>query len=62
MEFVKYLKPTKAAFDTALFNQWEKKEISTKEAIKRFKYNNEMDIEITESEFVEWLNSLGYWR
>lgn len=50
--------------DVALFNRWERGEISTGQCIKWFKKNNKMPerIIIGEAEFTVWLRSLGYIR
>lgn len=50
--------------DKALFKDWEKGKIGTKEAIRRFKSSNEIPerMIINDYEFEQWLGSLGYRR
>lgn len=50
--------------DKALFNAWERGEISTVRCLQRFRRNNRqsLDIDISLDEFSQWLRSLGYIR
>lgn len=66
MEIYKLLHPQQlsATRDKLTFNNWADGVITTKQAIKEFKENNqfENDEYIDENEFIIWLRSLGYWR
>lgn len=50
--------------DKALFNAWERGEISTIRCLQRFRRNNRqsLDIDISLDDFSGWLRSLGYIR
>lgn len=50
--------------DKALFNAWERGEISTIRCLQRFRRNNRqsLDIDISLEDFSGWLRSLGYIR
>ncbi len=48
--------------DKNLFKKWESKQITTNEAIRDFKINNNIEEEIGETEFVLWMNSIGWSR
>lgn len=50
--------------DKALFNAWERGEISTIRCLQRFRRNNRqsLDIDISPDDFSGWLRSLGYIR
>ena len=50
--------------DKALFNAWERGEISTIRCLQRFRHNNRqsLDIDISLEDFSGWLRSLGYIR
>lgn len=60
----RYLKRSGRARDIKAFNQYMKGEISIKECIDCFRYNNKISprMPILEDEFREWLWTLGYRR
>lgn len=62
MEIGKMLKSGdgKATIDKCTFNAWEEKQISDEMALEWFKKNNMIDSPISTSDFVYWLESLGY--
>ena len=62
MEIGKMLKSgdDKARSDKCTFNAWEKKQLSDASALDRFKQNNMIGCSISTSDFVYWLESLGY--
>jgi hypothetical protein len=64
IDWVKYLLPSGAAGDTAIFNKWASGRITTGEAIKRMKKNNNMPhyVNVEPDEWVRWVNGLGYRR
>lgn len=50
----------KATSDKGTFNAWEEKQITDEMALERFKKNNKIEESISTSDFVYWLESLGY--
>ena len=50
--------------DCTIFNSWADRNISTFRAIELFRISNKIrpEVEISEEEFTQWLNSLGYFR
>ena len=62
--WVKYLMPSSALEDKAIFNRWACGQISTGTAIKRMKTNNNMPhyVNIEPDEWVQWVKGLGYRR
>lgn len=65
MDFSKLLKKevNAARIDSTIFNKWLSKQITTSEAIRRFKENNDIDPDlfIDPLEFASYLSSLGYY-
>lgn len=53
-----------AHLDSAVFHAWERGEISTASCIRKFRENNEVrkDVDISQTEFEIWLNSIGFRR
>lgn len=53
-----------SAQDSTTFHDWESGRISTAVCIKRFRKHNSVrpDVDISQVEMEEWLNSLGYRR
>lgn len=53
-----------SAQDSTTFHDWECGRISTATCIKRFRKHNSVrpDVDISQVEMEEWLNSLGYRR
>ena len=62
MNIAKYLKRGNEKYDCKLFMEWEKEEISTAEALEKFKWNNKIEVNIEPGEFERFLGSLGYFR
>ena len=66
MEIAYYLKKgyNNAQCDKILFLRWEDGEIDLPQTMRLFKRNNDINssVNISETEFENWLNSLGYLR
>lgn len=62
MEIGKMLKSgdDKVISDKCTFHAWEENQISDEMALERFKKNNTIGCSISTSDFVYWLESLGY--
>ena len=62
--WIDYLKRTAIEEDKNTFKEWEQKKITTGDCIYFFKKHNMIpdDLNIAPSEFVLWLNSIGYIR
>lgn len=59
------LKTEKSATqDSIIFYRWERGEISTASCLRRFREHNMVGerYDISQTEFEQWLNSLGYIR
>lgn len=63
-DWVRYLLPSSASEDKAIFTKWSLCQITTGKAIERFKRSNNMPyyINIEPDQFIDWLHSLGYRR
>lgn len=64
INWIQYLLPSSASNDKAIFTKWSYGQITTGEAIKRFKRSNNMPyyVNIEPDDFIRWINSIGYRR
>ena len=64
MPWIEYIKYYTASRDKAIFTQWERNQIDTKQCIEMFRINNKIPtrINIDKDKFEYWLNSLGWKR
>ncbi len=62
--WIEHLKRIAQTDDKNTFKEWEQKKITTDDCIYMFKKHNMIpdDLNIAPSEFVLWLNSIGYIR
>lgn len=62
--WIDHLKHVAQTDDKNTFKEWEQKKIRTEDCIYMFKKHNMIpdDLNIVPSEFVLWLNSIGYIR